>query len=37
MQRTAPEDWQMKICEELKELEEKRAKEALVLVKRSTS
>ena len=34
MQRTAPEDCQRKIYEELKEVEEKRAKEALVLVQK---
>ena len=34
VQRTAPEYCQRKIYEELKELEEKRAKEALVLVQK---
>ena len=34
MQRTAPDDCQRKIYEDLKELEEQRAKEALVLVQK---
>ena len=34
MQRTAPEDCQRKIYKELKELEEQRAKEALVIVQK---
>ena len=34
VQRTAPEYCQRKFYEELKELEEKRAKEALVLVQK---
>ena len=34
MHTTTPDDWQRKIYEELKELEEQRTKEALVLVQK---